>query len=185
MDRFPDGSERRGGGLEIRAAASGRRLEGYAAVFNSPAQIGGFTEVIRPGAFRASLASGRDILALADHDFSRLLARTASGTLRLAEDLRGLEFSLDVPATQLGSDMLALAERRDLGGCSFGFTVSPNGGEKWPSNTSRELLAVDLLEISVISAFPAYSQTEVSARARTLGRAVADARLRRLFLELL
>ena len=104
--RFPDGTERRAA-LEVRAA--GRRLEGYAAVFDSEAPIGAFRESIRPGAFRAALATGKDVLALVDHDPARLLGRTGSGTLRLSEDSRGLAFELDVPDTQLGRDILALA----------------------------------------------------------------------------
>ncbi|MGE0417563.1 MAG: HK97 family phage prohead protease [Acetobacteraceae bacterium] len=177
MDRFPNGTELRSG-VELRAAA-GRRLEGYAAVFGSEARIGGFAETIRPGAFQAVLASGKDVLALVDHDPARLLGRTGSGTLRLSEDARGLAFSLDLPDTQLGRDILALAERRDLGGMSFSFRAID---EAWPTSTRRELRAVDLLEISVVQAFPAYDQTTVSARARQLGRHAADVRLRRLIL---
>lgn len=51
---------------EVRAA--GRRLEGYAATFNTEARIGGFVETIQPGAFRAL---GGDVLALLDHDMGR------------------------------------------------------------------------------------------------------------------
>ena len=175
--RFPDGTERRGG-VEVRAV--GRRLEGHAAVFGVPARIGAFTETIRPGAFRASLAGGTDVLALIDHDPSRLLGRTSSGSLRLSEDTRGLAFVIDVPDTQLGRDILALAERRDLGGMSFGFRVTD---EAWPAKDRRELRAVDLVEISVVQAFPAYSQTSVTARARAdAGRA---ALARRRFMETL
>lgn len=161
--RFPDGMELRAA-AEFRAA--GRKLEGYAAVFDSPAPIGAFTEVVRPGAFRASLLTpGRDVLALVDHDPGRLLARTNSGTLRLAEDGKGLAFSLDVPDTQLGHDVLALAQRGDLGGCSFGFRVKDEG---WPARDRRELLAVDLIEISIVHAFAAYSDTSVQARMRVV-----------------
>ncbi|WP_458096230.1 HK97 family phage prohead protease [Roseomonas sp. WA12] len=174
--RFPDGLERRAA-TELRAA--GRRLEGYAAVFGSPAKIGSFTETIMPGAFRAALASRADILALVDHDPGRLLARTASGTLRLNEDSRGLHFSLDVPDTGLGRDILALAERRDLGGMSFTFRPKD---EAWPATDRRELRAVDLLEVSVVQAFPAYSATTVEARHRV---ALGDAAARRRFLETL
>lgn len=173
--RFPNGLERRAA-VEVRAVA-GRRLEGYAAVFNVPAPIAGFTETIRPGAFRASLAERGDILALVDHDASKLLARTASGTLRLSEDARGLAFALDVPDTTLGHDVLTLAERGDLGGASFGFRVLD---EAWPARDRRELRALDLVEISVIHTHPAYAQTSVTARARALGASAALVRARLL-----
>jgi HK97 family phage prohead protease len=172
--------ERRALPIEVRTA-SGRKLVGHAAVFGVPAQIGGFKETIRPGAFRATLLNpARDVLGLVDHDPSRLLGRTGSGSLRLAEDARGLAFELDLPDTQLGRDVLALAERRDLGGMSFGFRATD---EAWPARDQRELRAVDLFEISVIQAFPAYSQTDVSARARH--KAEPSAAIRRIYLETL
>jgi HK97 family phage prohead protease len=177
--RFPDGVEVRAA-VELRA--SGRKLVGYAAVFGISAQIGGFSETIQRGAFRASLATKGDILALVDHDPSRLLARTGSGTLRLSEDTRGLQYELDVPDTQLGRDVLALAERGDIGGMSFGFRVKD---EAWPARDRRELRAVELIEVSVVQAFPAYDQTTVSARARSMAHSEASARLRRALIEVL
>ncbi len=157
--------EKRTGTLEIRA--QGRRLEGYAALFGAEARIGSFRETIRAGAFAKSLDEKRDVLALVDHDPSRVLARIRSGTLRLSEDARGLAFALDVPDTQAGRDVLTLAERGDLGGMSFGFQVPP-GGDIWRGE-ARELVAVDLFEISVVQAFPAYDGTIVNARARGVG----------------
>lgn len=152
-------NERRAATVEIRA--KGRKLEGYAALFNTPADIAGrFTETIRAGAFATSLKSGSDVLALVDHDAGRVLARTRSGTLRLAEDTRGLAFELDVPDTSTGRDVLALAERGDIGGMSFGFTAidqTRDGGK-------RELRAVNLHEISVVQAWPAYDGTIIQAR---------------------
>jgi HK97 family phage prohead protease len=110
----PSGLERRAVPMDLRAA--GRRLEGYAATFDTEARIADFVEVILPGAFRGALSPTRDVLALVDHDPGKVLARTRSGTLRLAEDPRGLSFSLELPNTQAGRDVLALAERGDLGG---------------------------------------------------------------------
>lgn len=157
-----------GGVIERRRAADlsvapGRKLVGYAAVFGQGTRISDFTEVIKPGAFAASL-KGRDILALVDHDPARLLARTKSGTLRLEEDSKGLRFELDVPDTTEGRDLLALAERGDLGGMSFGFTVA-RFGERWDGK-KRELRAVTLHEISVVHAWPAYEGTTVEPRAK-------------------
>jgi HK97 family phage prohead protease len=149
------------GCFELRA--KDRKLEGYAATFGTEARIGDFVEKIAPGAFAGSLRSGRDVLAVIDHDLSRVLGRTKSGTLRLSEDTRGLAFEIDVPDTQDGRDVLALAERGDLGGMSFRFRV-PTGGERWEGR-NRTLTQVELVEISVIASFPAYAGTEVQARA--------------------
>lgn len=164
--------------IEHRAFAelrsTGRRLEGYAATFGAEARIGPFVETIAPGAFAASLRG--DVLALLDHDAGKVLGRTRSGTLRLSEDARGLAFTLDLPDTQSGRDVLALAERGDLGGMSFGFTV-PAGGEAWQGQR-RELRAVALKEISVVSAWPAYPETELALRAADRDAARRQRRLR-------
>jgi HK97 family phage prohead protease len=155
--------------LELRTR--GRSLEGYAAKFGVDARISDFTEVIASGAFAASLKSNNDVLALVDHDPGRVLARTRSGTLKLAEDSTGLAFELSVPDTQAGKDVLALAERNDLGGMSFGFLV-PQGGDTWDGDR-RTLRAIDLREISVVSSWPAYSGTVVQARSRVPRLALA------------
>lgn len=152
-------------GLQMEIRARGRRLEGYAATFNTEARIGSFTEVIRPGAFASSLKSGGDILALVDHDPGRVLARTRSGSLRLSEDTRGLAFDLDLPDTTAGRDVLALAERGDVGGMSFGFTATEEG---W-SGDRRELRGLTLHEISVVLSWPAYDGTQIAARSRHSG----------------
>lgn len=160
-------------------SARGRRLEGYAAVFDKPARINSFVETIRAGAFSATLAEGRDVLALVDHDATRLLGRTSSGSLRLKEDSKGLTFSLDLPDTQAARDVLALAERGDLGGMSFGFVATD---EKWTGD-NRELRAVILYEISVVTAWPAYAGTTIAARSSAEGftrRALARAYLETL-----
>ena len=158
-----------GGVIERRRAADlsvapgQRKLVGYAAVFGQETRISDFTEVIRPGAFAASL-KGRDILALVDHDPSRLLARTKSGTLRLEEDSKGLRFELNLPDPTEGRDLLTLAERGDIGGMSFGFTGA-RSGERWDGK-KRELRAVTLHEISVVHAWPAYAGTTIEPRTK-------------------
>lgn len=160
---------------EVRTA--GRRIEGYAATFHTEARLGGMVETIAPGAFRASLAG--DVLAMLDHDPGKVLGRTRSGTLRLTEDAKGLAFSLDLPDTQAGRDVLALAERGDLGGMSFGFTV-PKGGDSWQGER-RTLRTIALKEISVVQAWPAYPDTEITVRAAR-DRSEAERRRRALIL---
>jgi HK97 family phage prohead protease len=154
--------------VELRVA--GKRLVGYAATFGTRAAIGDFGETIAKGAFSGTLARGEDVLALVDHDPGKLLARTRSGTLKLAEDGKGLNFELSLPDTGLGRDVLALVERGDIGGMSFGFSV-PKGGEHW-QGTERTLTNVNLVDVSVVNAFPAYASTTVSARSRALARSL-------------
>ncbi|MDA5240643.1 HK97 family phage prohead protease [Agrobacterium sp. MAFF310724] len=169
--------------IEKRAAtdvtASGRKLTGYVATFGTETRIADFRETIRAGAFADSLRSNPDVLGLVDHDPGKVLARTKSGSLVLAEDARGLRFELELPDTQLGRDIAALAARGDVGGMSFGFNV-PDGGDEWAGEL-RTLKAIDLREISVVQAFPAYDGTSVSVRSR---KPMTDAERRIRILEL-
>jgi len=167
--------ERRAAALEVRT--SGRRLVGHAVLFNTPTTIANFRERVAPGAFAASLAAGGDVVALVDHDPGRLLGRTRNRTLRLAEDSRGLAFELDLPETTLAGDILALASRGDIGGMSFGFNVAP-GGESW-RGVDRTLSKLELREISIIHAMPAYAGTELAVRT-AVGIVDRERRLRAL-----
>lgn len=153
--------ERRSFQQDVRSDGGGK-LTGYAAVFDQETTVQGQREIIRSGAFSDSLASGRDILALADHDPARVLGRTRSGSLRLWEDARGLAFELVAANTQAGRDIVELAKRGDAGGMSFGFTI---GGDSYKDDL-RELRSVELFEISVVSSWPAYVGTEVHARSK-------------------
>ena len=157
--------------LEIRSSgtltAKGKTLSGYAAVFNSEANLGDFQELIRPGAFAKSLATGSNIRALYHHQGDALLGTTKGGTLQLREDAKGLAFSLDLPDTSHGRDLAVLVARGDVSGCSFGFRVAA-GGDRWEQRGAqlvRELLAVDLMEVT-LTADPAYQDTSVAMRSR-------------------
>ena len=157
--------------LEIRAngtlTSKGKTLQGYAAVFNSEAKLGTFSEVIRQGAFSKSLESGSSVRALYHHDSAALLGTTRGGTLRLREDAHGLAFELALPDTSHGRDLAILVDRGDVQGCSFGFRV-PDGGDRWEQRGStmvRELLTIELSEIT-LTADPAYLDTTVALRSR-------------------
>lgn len=165
---------------ERTVTAQGRKLVGHAAIFNQSARVtvNGrvVTERIAPGAFKKTLAQRHDVLGLLDHDPTRLLGRTKSQTLRLREDAVGLAFEIDLPDTQAARDALALAERGDLGGGSFGFVATR---ETWNADkTERTVHEAALYEISVIASHPAYA-TDVHARAAEEPQPL-DARQRRL-----
>jgi HK97 family phage prohead protease len=98
---------------EISSTSPGK-LGGYAALYNSVADLGQFREKILPGAFRSCVARKDDIRLLREHDPTSILARTASGTLRVYNDYSGLRFEADVADTSCGRDTLTLVKRGDL-----------------------------------------------------------------------
>ena len=157
--------------FEIREETDGMHLEGYAALFNSRSEnLGGFTEIIKPGAFRTSLRARNDIKFLWNHDTGAVLGSTRSGTLTLTEDERGLKVSAILPNTTLGRDVRELVARQDVTGFSFGFSMPARGGDEWNADgTERILKSVRLHEIS-LTAFPAYRQTEGTATVRGLDK---------------
>src|SRR5690606_3218537 len=91
-------------GLHLEERKAGQTqaptIVGYAAVFDTPTDIGGFfREQIRAGAFGRALQSS-DVHALFNHDSNVVLGRSRAGTLRLAEDAKGLRVEIDPPDTQ-------------------------------------------------------------------------------------
>ena len=150
--------------IELRAV--GTRLEGYAAVFNSPSKdLGGFFEIVKPGAFTRTLADNDDVTALYDHDARSVLGRLSAGTLRLAEDERGLKFSIDTPPTTIGRDLLISVERGDINGASFAFIADDVEWAYHDDKPSvRTLISVKLLDVTV-TPNPAYPETSVARRA--------------------
>jgi len=153
--------------LEIRSEGDGMTLRGYAAVFNSPSQPLPFIETIERGAFRASLESKNDIKLLWNHDTGIVLGSTRAGTLRLMEDERGLFVEADLPDTQAGRDAAVSIQRGDVTAFSFGFRI-PAGGDEWASPSERLLKRVNVHEVSVGVAFPAYTATDGTANVRSM-----------------
>jgi len=137
---------------------------GYAAVFNSPSEPLPFIETIKPGAFRRSLQSGRDLRMFVNHNTDLILGSTYAETLLLSEDQRGLRVEGLLPDTTYGRDLATLMRRGDVHSMSFGFTV-PRGGDSWSDDrSSRELREVILHEVSVVTGFPAYPETDAWVR---------------------
>jgi HK97 family phage prohead protease len=122
---------------ELRAASDGKTITGYAARYNTlsmPMPVSEdrkmmFRERIAPGAFRAAVDSNQDVTMLVQHDPDKLLGRTASGTLQLKEDSRGLQVRCSMPDTQLGHDTHEMIKRGDLNACSFGFALGKRDDE--------------------------------------------------------
>lgn len=159
--------------VEHRADDGKRTLVGYAAVFERLADIGGwFQEQIAPGAFTDAIKG--DIRALVDHDTGRVIGRTVSGTLRLAEDGTGLRVEIDVPDTTDGNDLWVLVERGDISGMSFGFRVTKETWDETGDVPIRTIQALTLIEVSAV-AFPAYDDTTIGLRSLEAARGEGEA----------
>lgn len=158
---------------EVRADDGKRTMAGYAAVFNSEADIGGyFREVIKPGAFADTLKSA-DVRALVDHDSGRVIGRSKAGTLRLKEDERGLAVEIDLPDTTDGRDIGELVARGDIDGMSFGFRVTHDEWDETVEPNVRTIHAIELHEVSAVT-WPAYSDTALAMRSRDEARTEAE-----------
>lgn len=152
---------------ELRASADGRKIEGYASVFNVIAQLPGFRERILPGAFTRAIREKQDCVCLFNHDANHVLGRTSSGTLRLSQDSKGLYYACDLPNTQAARDLHESIRRGDVNGCSFAFTMVDNG-QQWDNDDVdgallRSISDLNLHDVSPVT-YPCYAQTEVTAR---------------------
>jgi HK97 family phage prohead protease len=142
-------------------------LVGYAAVFNSSSVemgwIDTFTESIVPGAFARSLKENQDVRALLDHQTGMIIARTKNGTLSLEEDSIGLKVRMTPVPTDDGKKAVEWVRSGLVDAMSFGFEVV---SDKWgvrAGKQHRELLDVNLFEVSLV-AFPAYPATSIGVR---------------------
>jgi len=155
---------------EIREENDGLRVEGYAAVFDEEADIGGmFREVIAQGAFTDAI--GRDdVVFLVNHE-GLPLARTRSGTLTLEQDKRGLKMStvLDPEDPDVRS-IVGKMKRGDLDKMSFAFRADV---QEW--DDSEDTPAYDGTDIGLrsLEAFrkDCRAANYEAAKARVLARA--------------
>lgn len=151
--------------VEKREGEQRSKIVGYASVFDAEYRndFWGMIEVIRAGAFTRTLKEKADVRALIDHDPSKILARTKSGTLKLREDNIGLLSEIDPADTSFAQDLVRSLERGDIDGMSFGFTVQDEQWGKRDGMILREITDVNLFDVSVVT-FPAYKETSVTLR---------------------
>ncbi len=154
-------------GLELRYAAGPGviRLHGHAAVFDAVTDIGRHRERISRGAFKDTI-SRDDIRALINHDPQYVLGRNKSGTLKLAEDEKGLAVEINLPDTTYARDLLESIRRGDVSQMSIGFRTVQDSFDK---DGVRTLEKLKLFDVSPVT-FPAYPETDVKIRGTRLER---------------
>lgn len=179
----PDGSIR-SVDFVISPNDDGLTLEGYAAVFDSPAHIsnmweGDFTETIHRGAFANVIRANPKPVMQFDHGLDTAIGSTPIGAIQsMREDDKGLWMSARLHDNWLSLPVRHAIESGSLHGMSFRFLTPEDGsGETWSDDRShRSVTDISYLpELGPVT-FPAYADTEVSVRARKFAEAV-DAEL--------
>ncbi|MCU0892000.1 MAG: HK97 family phage prohead protease [Sandarakinorhabdus sp.] len=149
---------------------------GYAAKFGVRSQpLGGFVEVIEPGAFDGVLE--QDVVALFNHDPNMPLARTSAGSLRLSVDEIGLRYEFDLADDECSRQVASFINDGRVSQSSFSFTVAING-DRWDRMDDgvilRTIQRVERLYDVAPVTFPAYPDASVALRAEHLAKAQAQ-----------
>jgi HK97 family phage prohead protease len=163
-----------------RTDGDGRTLEGYAAVFNSPAEVedmlGVYTEVILPGAFAQTLRGGPPPL-LFNHGRHPLIGNMPIGSIQeIREDERGLFFSARMFDNWLIEPLTEAIREQAVKGMSFRFEV-PKGKESWNRTGAKHIRSVREVKLHELGpvVFPAYS--DATAALRSLGDSIPGAHI--------
>lgn len=126
-------------------------IKGYASLFGLRDQGG---DIVQPGAFSASLQSGRGVAMLWQHDPTRPIGIWT----KVIEDEKGLyaegELFLE---TQAGKEAHVLLKRGGIKGLSIGYKTRRSK----KTADGRLLYEVDLFEISLVT-FPMLAEASVS-----------------------
>lgn len=125
----------------------------------------GLVERIMPGAFDRAIKERHDVVALFNHDDSKVLGRTTAGTLALSVRDDGLHYSITPGDSTPHRDVAEFIGRGEVRGSSFAFRVAA-GGSTFTSEDGvdvREIRDVDLLDVSPVTR-PAYEGTDASLR---------------------
>jgi HK97 family phage prohead protease len=160
-------------GTALRASQGGdMSIAGRALSYNTPSgNLGGFKEVLAPGCFSRSIASGRVVKCLREHQDGFLLGSTRDGSLTLQDSPAGLDFSCKIdPNDPIAVSTRAAIQAGKIDSMSFAFAVDGDDGQDFSGPDSTGLLTrtvkrAFLLDVSPVFA-PAYPVgTSVAARA--------------------
>lgn len=166
--------------FEFRAKGDTLRFTGYASVFDKGYDVhggpagGGWTEYVTRKAFDTTLRANPDVHLLINHD-GLPLARTKSGTLRLAVDSTGLHSEADLDLRDPAVRSLAVKmERGDVDEMSFAFRVK---AQTWSDDESQRYLNEVSLHKGDVSIVSFGANPYTSATLRSAFRAIANGEL--------
>lgn len=169
--------------VRIHDDGADKRIVGYASVFYDGTPATEFqlwedmVERIMPGTFDRALAEKDDVRGLFNHDPDHMLGRTASGTMTLAIDKRGLSYEIEPGDTAVANDVIQHITRGDVDGSSFAFHVTDEDVRKEDDVFIREIRGVELFDVGPVT-FPAYTASTTGFRSNTAVAAEVRMRVR-------
>jgi len=126
--------------MQARDGRGGRvRFAGYAAVFDLLDRGG---DIVKPGAFRRTLAKATSIPLLWQHQTGSIIGNID----KIEEDQRGLRVIATLNQSEIGSRAARLLGAQKVDGLSFGYRVRSSE----EAGGARVLTDVDLIEVSVV-----------------------------------
>lgn len=149
----------------------GNFIEGRAIVFDSPTDLGSFTEIIDRNALTNT--DLRDVRFLVNHNTNMIpLARSRNNNenstmqMVVGEDGMDIRADLDIENNSDAKNLYSAVKRGDISGMSFMMTVD---GEEWDwtneEHPTRLIRSIGkIFEVSAVI-FPAYEATSLEARA--------------------
>lgn len=177
QEKSKNGLERRNYEFEVRADENddnGTFISGRPIVYESKTDLGYFDETIARGALDDTDLT--DVRFLVNHNIDMIpLARSrknnknSSMQLTVDDDGLGIRVNLDTENNSEARNLYSAVKRGDITGMSFMFSIDE---EEWtgeetdhPSRTINKIGTV--VEVSAVT-FPAYEETEISARAKEM-----------------
>ena len=152
--------------LEIRGTGDERTVRGQAVPINRLSDdLGGFREVIRPGAVTESVKNN-DIFLIWQHDTTQPISRTTAKNHPLVVEERKTGVWFTQPAAAFTEFQLSKIDDGVVDKMSFGFFIEDREDEKWHEDQKpvlREIFKMNLMELSPVT-FAAYQSTKVAVR---------------------
>lgn len=149
--------------VEYREEGEEKYFVGYGVLFNTPTDMGYFTEEVAPGA--ESEVMQDDVRGLMNHSEDKVLGRTKSGTMTMSVDSRGIEYKiLYNPNDPDHVSAREKVKRGDISQSSFAFRVKD---DKWEKRNGKEHRTITkfkrLIDMSLVT-YAAYEDTSVAMR---------------------
>lgn len=112
----------------------GKTVQGQAIKFNVYSiDLGGFREIILPTALTQETINKSDVFCTFNHDDNKILARCKNNdpnsSLKLSLTDSSLDYSFEIPNTELGRTLSEQIKRSEIYGSSFAFTIADDSWE--------------------------------------------------------